>query len=230
MSSLFIEYMHIVHVFQMTLKCLLLFIKLQAEYHQLCSNLVSSAIDHLTIMFENQENTELLQQVQSLKLKQLAPMQTPVQHAILSRKMSASGNNSPKALKHGLKASLFSLFERKNSPEEGKSSFYVDIDQKKDVSDNVSTSQSEDVSHSHMTQNSQSDVLIDLGLDPNPSVKTQMEGVTPAFGNSGLSITCTCMLNVFSCRYYNHCSSLEHKLKGKLGEVPVVHPSCPISL
>ncbi|XP_045193117.2 uncharacterized protein LOC123549256 [Mercenaria mercenaria] len=173
---------------QMTLRCLLLFMKLQAEYHQLCSDLVSSAIDHLTITCEDQENSELLQQIQSLKLKNMsAPLPSPVRHAALTRKMSGSGSSSPKHHKHGLKASLFSLFERKNSPEEGKSSFYVDIDQKKSEEDTVCSSQSENISDGHVTQNSQSDVLVDLGLDPSPSDKMLKEGISPTVGNSVLA-------------------------------------------
>lgn len=166
-----------------TLRCLLLFIKLQAEYHQLCSNLVSAAIDRLTIKSESEENSELFQQIHSLKLQNPAPrVQSPVRHAALCRKMSGSDSCSPKIQKLGLKASLFSLFERKNSPEEGKSSFYVDIDQKQSEEN---TNQSTTVSEDHMTKKSQSDVLVDLGLDPNPQDKVSEKDVTSAAAKSG---------------------------------------------
>lgn len=170
-------------VFQATLKCLLVFIKLQAEYHQLCSSIVSSAIDHLTNTSEDQDYSELLQQVQSLKLKNPSIVQSPVKHAALYKKMLGSGSRSPKSQKHGLKASLFSLFERKNSPEEGNSSFYVEIDPKQSERN---LNQSENVLEDHLTQNSQSDVLVDLGLDPNPQEKMSEQGNVYTLTKAGL--------------------------------------------
>lgn len=160
---------------------------------------MSSAIDHLTITCEDQENKELLQEIQSLKLKNLStPLPSQGRHAPLSRKASGPGIGSPKSHKHGLKASLFSLFERKNSPEEGKSSFYVDINQKQTEEDIANSTQSENVSESHVmqnnqsdtvsegqvTQNSQSEVLVDLGLDPSSSGKV-LKDASAAAGKSG---------------------------------------------
>ena len=76
--------------------------------------------------------------------------------------MSAAGSNSPKSQKHSIKSSLFSLFERKNSPDESTSSFYVDLNQEPEIE----TSQSQPVLQSHKVDNSQSETLIQLGLDP----------------------------------------------------------------
>lgn len=122
--------------------------------------------------------------MQSLKLKNPSSVvQSPVKHAALYRKMLGSGSSSPRTQKHGLKASLFSLFERKNSPEEGKSSFYVEIDQKQNERN---LNQSENVLEDHVTQNSQSDVLVDLGLDPNPQEKMSEQGNACALTKAGL--------------------------------------------
>ncbi|KAL4234078.1 hypothetical protein ACF0H5_005732 [Mactra antiquata] len=153
---------------QMALRCLLLFVKLQAEYHQLCSNLVSSAVDHLIVTCEDQENSELCQQIQSLQLKSFSNLSNTNTRQTCLKKAPTYGGNSPKLHKHGLKASLFSLFERKNSPEEGKSSFYVDIDEKTENKDSGATDQSGVMSYNDKNL-SQSEVLIEVGLDPSPS-------------------------------------------------------------
>lgn len=180
---------------QKSLKCLLLFIKMQSDYHQLCSNLVTSAIDHLNVTGDSQEHVELLQEIQSLKLHNPAsPVPSVAKHAGLRRTSGSSGISSPKINKHGLKASLFSLFERKNSPEEGKSLFYVDFDGKDALDSSprtVSTGQLTITNQSSVekarpgspaaSQSSQSDVLIDLGLDPNPSDRNQQDDkLTPS--------------------------------------------------
>lgn len=145
----------------------------------LCSNLISSAIDQVLVSSDEHSDPELLQQVRALDLRHFSlPSKL--------KKSSISGLSSPK-VKHGsLKASLFSFFERKNSPEEGNSNFYVDIDNQNEeggtnsVEQNNRTEavskthvtdcgQSESVDKGHVTEKSQSDVLVDVGLDPSPT-------------------------------------------------------------
>lgn len=177
--------------------------KLQAEYHMLCSNLVSSAIDHVMASSEELSDPELLQQVKALDLRHFSvPSKL--------KKSSISGLASPKT-KHGsLKASLFSFFERKNSPEEGNSNFYVDIDNPNEeggakyISENNSSGrqdvfknhvtdsgQSESVEKEHVTETSQSEVLVDLGLDPSPiSSGATSQSVSPSLAMKNSKYTC----------------------------------------
>ena len=79
------------------------------------------------------------------------------------KKSSAAGSNSPKAQKHSIKSSLFSLFERKNSPDESHSSFYVDLNQEPQ---SEKINQSQPALDTQKLDNSQSEALIQLGLDP----------------------------------------------------------------
>lgn len=157
---------------QNILRCLLLFVKLQAEYHLLCSNLISSAIEHIAIAGEEQTDHNLQEQVKSLDLRHFT---VPLAASTKVKKSSISGLSSPKTQKHGSKkGSLFSFFERKSSPEEGNSYFYVDIDQQQEggVAKHVDEM-------SHDQPQSQSDVLVDVGLDPNPKCANSTSSSLP---------------------------------------------------
>ena len=181
---------------QMLCRCLLLFIKLQAEYHQMCSNTVSMVINHLAASSDCQENRDLLLQLKALELnKYVTSRQSPTRNSGQKKSAINTSLGSPKSQKHGsFKASLFSLFERKNSPEEGNSSFYVDIGQSVDeTSLEAEKVTNEMKSRSQTMEKNQSDVLIQLGLDPNKSELSaamkstnQVEGeLTKSANNTG---------------------------------------------
>lgn len=139
--------------------------KLQIDYHKQCSQSLTSLIEQLIHTCDKQENSELYHYLQSLELhKYVSSRQSPSRSFGL-KKSSSAGSGSPKPQKHSIKASLFSFFERKNSPDEGNSSFYVDLDQQGDDE----TSQSEPLSHPEKVDNGQSETLIQLGLDPDVS-------------------------------------------------------------
>jgi len=182
--------------FQAIVSCLLLFIKIQAEYHMLCSNLISSALEHILVTSEELSDPELLQEIKSLDLHHFTVPSKPL-------KSSKSVLTSSKTQKHGfIKNSLFSLFEKKNLREEGNSSFYVDIDnQTKEVDGNnvgesasdrtvnlpsshvTDVSQSETGDMSHVTDSSQLELLVDLGLDSQSGrMATSSLSVSPCVG------------------------------------------------
>ena len=165
-------------LFQGIIHSLLTFIKLKAEYHILCSNLITSALERLTAFSNDQQDEFLAEEMKSLGL-----LSAPPTNVSSKTKKQSQGAQSPKPGKHGLKASLFSLFERKSSPEEGKSAFYVDFDENTDkdhetvrtpikLLDKNSTtlenkmSQSETSGTGNVAAVNQSEVLVDLGLDP----------------------------------------------------------------
>ncbi|WAR13218.1 hypothetical protein MAR_027398 [Mya arenaria] len=162
---------------QAVIQCLLMFIKLQAEYHLLCSNVVSSAVDRLTSACDDPSSSDLADQVKSLNLHMPYSMTSKA-------KKTPTVTNSPKNQKHGLKASLFSFFERKNSPDEGKSAFYVDIDkeevQEGDKCSDGTLSQSDSSSKHHVTEAGQSEILVDLGLDPSSAEPAEDAQTTDA--------------------------------------------------
>ena len=136
--------------------------KLQAEYHQKCTQSLSPLIEQLMHICDNNDNGDLLQLMKNLELHRYMSSRQSPSRSFGLKKTSAPGSNSPKASKHSIKASLFSLFERKNSPDESNSSFYVDLDQR----GSNESSQSQLVSVPDKTGSSQSETLIQLGLDP----------------------------------------------------------------
>ena len=140
----------------------LLFVKLQLEHYRQCTQSLTHLIEQLIHSCDNFDHAEILQQIKSLELHRYVPARQSPSRGFGLKKSSTSGSNSPKTPKHSIKSSLFSLFERKNSPDEGSSSFYVDLNQQ-EIDE---TSQSKSVSHRDDTDRSQSEALIQLGLDP----------------------------------------------------------------
>ncbi|KAJ8303333.1 hypothetical protein KUTeg_019729 [Tegillarca granosa] len=139
-------------------RCLLLFLKLKYDYYQMCSTTITSLLKKLVQSGENTDNKDLLQQMDSLDLLTSSPRDSP--NRSFSRKKN-SGSSSPKTKnKHNTFTSSFlSLFERKNSPDEKSSAFYVDLNQPASI-------QSESDGSSHMSTDNQSDILVQIGLDP----------------------------------------------------------------
>ncbi|KAH3692550.1 hypothetical protein DPMN_193099, partial [Dreissena polymorpha] len=159
------------------LHCLLLFIKLQTDYHQMCSTLLSTAIEHLHSMCREETNLELANQLKTLDLS--------AANYAKAKKPSTSGRSSPRTTKPGLKASIFSFFERKNVAEEGgNSSFYVDIDDVTDLNDggtNCDTDVLEEKDsyatsgERFVVEQSKPEMLIDFGTEPGPDLKEDSE-------------------------------------------------------
>ena len=132
------------------------------EHHRQCTQSLTSLIEQLIHSCDNSDNREVLQQMKGLQLHKYVSSQQSPSRSFGLKKSAASGSNSPKTPKHSIKASLFSFFERKNSPDESHSSFYVDLNQQ-DINE---SNQSNSVLHTDKTGICQSDALIQLGLDP----------------------------------------------------------------
>ncbi|VDI72766.1 Hypothetical predicted protein [Mytilus galloprovincialis] len=121
---------------QILCRCLLLFLKVQLDYHQMCSATVASLLSVLVQSYECSENKDILLQMSNLDIIPPSPRQSPSRNN--SRKKQNQSSYSPKlpTKQNTLKSSFLSLFERKNSPDESSSgtAFYVDIS-KSDQSD-----------------------------------------------------------------------------------------------
>lgn len=131
----------------------------------MCSTTITSLLKKLVQSGETSDNKDLLQQMDSLDLLTSSPRDSP--NRSLSRKKNA-GSSSPKTKnKHNTFTSSFlSLFERKNSPDEKSSAFYVDLNQPASI-------QSESDGSSHMSADNQSDILVQIGLDPVQEEKSE---------------------------------------------------------
>lgn len=112
---------------QILCRCFLLFLKVQLDYHQMCSATIASLLSILVQTSECSDNKDVLLQMSNLDLIPPSPRQSPSRSN--SRKKQTQGSFSPKLppKQNTLKSSFFSLFERKSSPDESTSSFYVDL-------------------------------------------------------------------------------------------------------
>ena len=133
------------------------------DYHHQCTQSLTSLVEQLVHNCDKKENAELFHYIRNLELHKYVSSRHSPSRTFGFKKSSAAGSHSPKAQKHSIKSSLFSLFERKNSPDESTSSFYVDLNQEPQIE---KLNQSQSGLDSQKIDNSQSETLIQLGLDP----------------------------------------------------------------
>lgn len=149
---------------QVLCQCLLLFLKVHSDYHHMCSVTLTTLLNKLVQIYESTENKDMLQQMASLDLIPKVTKDSPLHTGAPPSRKSSPNNGSPKLNKNNtFKTSLFSLFERKSSPDESNCAFYVDLNQ------NGASSQLQNVdpfASCHVTPQSQSDILVPIGLDP----------------------------------------------------------------
>ncbi|KAK3086897.1 hypothetical protein FSP39_025081 [Pinctada imbricata] len=156
---------------QVLCQCVLLFLRVQSDYHTMCSNAIASLLQVLFQVYTNTENKSVLQQMSDLDLLPQPSRHSPSRSPNLLKKKSPS--SSPKVqAKHGSrKSSFFSLFEKKMPSEESKSAFYVDLEK-------PSCSQSDSLMDSRTNQ---SDVLIQIGLDPVQEDESGLDVALPSY-------------------------------------------------
>ncbi|XP_048253762.1 uncharacterized protein LOC124113132 [Haliotis rufescens] len=120
-------------------KVLLVFLKTQQTYHKLCSDRMMDLVQKLNMSKGIQNQGEITEHFLALLTTTVdksqnkihlkngsSPSQSP--KGSPKTKKAVKGPDSPKPLaKQTFKSSLLSLFDRKPSPEEGKSAFYVDM-------------------------------------------------------------------------------------------------------
>ncbi|XP_062621057.1 uncharacterized protein LOC134282671 isoform X1 [Saccostrea cucullata] len=136
---------------QVLCQCVLLFLKVQSDYHQLCSVTISSLLDKLVQKYKTTDTKDVLQQMTDLDL---VARDSPSHSFSSSKKKSPSA--SPKLpVKQNLKSSFFSLFERKNVESDGNSAFYVDLEK---PSTETLQGQSQVLN--------KPEILVQIGLDP----------------------------------------------------------------
>ncbi|XP_021349983.1 uncharacterized protein LOC110448189 isoform X2 [Mizuhopecten yessoensis] len=146
---------------QVLCQCLLLFLKVHSDYHHMCSVTLTTLLNKLVQIYESTENKDMLQQMASLDLIPKVSRDSPLHSGAALPKKNTPTNGSPKLNKNNtFKTSLFSLFERKSSPDESKCAFYVDLNP------TGASSQLDPFASSHVTPQSQSDILVPIGLDP----------------------------------------------------------------
>ena len=130
---------------QTSCQVLLLFAKLQKQYFQMCHQKMADLIHHLLAAKDPDRSGEVAKLI--LKLG-LAEELSPHDKAIVSLpntpwgspklgKASHQSHGSPKLPNRGSGFKLFSLFERKPSPDEGKSAFYVSMPESEEVRDEL---------------------------------------------------------------------------------------------
>ena len=160
--------------FQVLCQCVLLFLRVQSDYHQMCSSTVAKLLQILIQVYSTTDSKDVLQQMNDLDLLPQNARHSPNRSPSLLKKKSPS--SSPKIqVKHGaLKSSFFSLFEKKMPSEESKSAFYVDLEK-------PGVSQSDSPAGGQVTGNNQSDILVQIGLDPVHEEDQGSEEVPPNF-------------------------------------------------
>ena len=160
--------------FQVLCQCVLLFLRVQSDYHQMCSSTVAKLLQILIQVYSTTDSKDVLQQMNDLDLLPQNARHSPNRSPSLLKKKSPS--SSPKIqAKHGaLKSSFFSLFEKKMPSEESKSAFYVDLEKQ-------GVSQSDSPAGGQVTGNNQSDILVQIGLDPVHEEDQGSEEVPPNF-------------------------------------------------
>ncbi|KAL3860254.1 hypothetical protein ACJMK2_010403 [Sinanodonta woodiana] len=149
--------------FQVLFRCILLLLKMEADHHQICSRSLWSRVEALALVCEKHGNIDIIKQIKSLELS-LSPHQSP-SRTIASKGSLNSVSGSPKLVsKHGnFKTTLFSFFDRKNSPsQESRSSFYVDLPLQSD--------NQEMLNDQNMQESKAGGVLVQLGLDPDTNL------------------------------------------------------------
>lgn len=172
---------------------MLLLLKLESQYHEMCLQEMQTTLRELAQSCASHSCHDVLQLMASLGLaNQGSPNRSlgkPVgQYSALTDKATPHAQGSHDDLlsikengsiqleetaklpaKQGSKSSIFSLFGRKNSPEDGKnngSSFYVDIKSDKQPVDSTSCSQS-NVSNQQLHVDTGS--VLSLSVTPPPS-------------------------------------------------------------
>lgn len=108
---------------QMLVTCILLLLKMESHYHQVSHQAILSQIKDITHTCARQNYPDVLQQMQNFGLLCQIPPPAAIRN---DHKIDVKPPESPKQAAKAMKGSFFSLFTRKNSPDEGKSSFYVD--------------------------------------------------------------------------------------------------------
>ncbi|XP_060080146.1 uncharacterized protein LOC132559534 [Ylistrum balloti] len=146
---------------QVLCQCLLLFLKVHSDYHHMCSVTLTTLLNKLVQIYDSTENKDMLQQMAALDLIPKVTKDSPSHSGVPPPKKNSPSNGSPKLNKNNtLKTSLFSLFERKSSPDESKCAFYVDLNQ------TGANSQLDPFASGHVLPQSQSEILVPIGLDP----------------------------------------------------------------
>lgn len=149
-------YLHCLHVseniffvLQVLCQCVLLFLRVQSDYHQLCSQTISTLLDKLVQKYKTTDTKDVLQQMTDLEL---VSRESPSRSFLKKKSPSAS----PKLpAKQNLKSSFLSLFERKSGESDGNSAFYVDLE-------NSSSKASQGDIHAV----DKPEILVHIGLDP----------------------------------------------------------------
>lgn len=136
---------------QVLCQCVLLFLKVQSDYHQLCSVTISSLLSKLVQNYKTTETKDVLQQMTDLNL---VVRESPPNLNFSPQKRSPSASPKLQA-KQNLKSSFLSLFDRKSAENDSNSAFYVDLDKP-----NLKAPQG-DV---HVLN--KPEILVHIGLDP----------------------------------------------------------------
>ncbi|KAK3603429.1 hypothetical protein CHS0354_009412 [Potamilus streckersoni] len=149
--------------FQVIFRCILLLLKMEADYHQICSKSLWSLVETLALVCEKHGNIDIIKQMKSLELN-FSPHQSPTRNVATKGSLNSLSGSPKLASKHGnFKTTLFSFFDRKSSPsQESRSSFYVDLPPQGD---------NQEILNDQNMQESKTDgVLIQLGLDPDTNL------------------------------------------------------------
>lgn len=152
---------------QIICRCFLLFLKVQMDYHHMCSATIASLLGILVKSYECSDNRDILIQMDNLDLIHVpsSPQQPP------SRSKN-KGSYSPKlpTKQNTLKSSFLSLFERKSSAEENSrsgSSFYVDLKNLgPDSSGQHLNIKTEDAQMIDAKEDNKTGILVQIGPDP----------------------------------------------------------------
>lgn len=151
-----------VGVFPLQTSChvLLLFAKLQKQYFQLCHQKMADLIHHLLAAKDPDRSGEVTKFIFKLGLAEelshdkaiVSLPNTPWGSPKLGK--AAQSQGSPKSPHRSSGFKLFSLFDRKPSPDEGKSAFYVSVPECDGVGEELSQDLLVDLSSHSMTAGS----------------------------------------------------------------------------
>ena len=135
----------------MLCQCVLLFLKVQSDYHQLCSVTISSLLSKLVQNYKTTETKDVIQQMTDLDL--VARGSPPCSNLSPKKKSPSASPKLPS--KQNFKSSFLSLFDRKNVESDSNSAFYVDLNKP-----------GSEATQGDIQVLNKPEILVHIGLDP----------------------------------------------------------------